>query len=298
MLGRLTAVTISTPDLDRSVEVWMDAFGYLPLERSTVDEALAAAWGARAAAGSRTALIQPQGGSNCPVRFVEGPAVPDYEPMKSHGWASFEFICKDIYDLAEKIANKPFEIVGPPQVLQFDFTDKISAFQAIGPAGEMIYMTHVEGPVPGFDLPRAEAEVDRCFVAILGGPDMDAMRRYYATAFGRESPEPFTTRVTVLARPHGLDPETKFQLSTLALEDATLIEIDGFPETATDRPTAPGHLPPGNAMVSFEIASLDGLSVDFFTPPKVREEAPYDGRRMAVTIGAAGELIELIETGG
>jgi hypothetical protein len=40
------------------------------------------------------------------------------------------------------------------------------------------------------------------------------------------------------------------------------------------------------------------LKLDLIQPPVVIEEWPYEGRRVAVTAGAAGELIELVETTG
>ncbi len=295
-LGRIVICTVTAPDLDRTVEAYERWFGLKRAHETTVSAAEAGLWGAPATVGARMVYLQSAGGGASYLRFVEGPHVPGYAPMMSHGWASFEIICKDIYELAEAIKDGPFDIVGPPAVLQFDFTDKISAFQAIGAAGEMVYMTHVEEEVPGFDLPMTEEKVDRTFVAILGGPDLPAMTSFYETKFGRPASPPFTTRVTVLSRPHGLDPDTKHTLSTVALADQCLIEIDQFPPTATQRPGTPGYLPPGNAMVGFAIQSLEGLEVPFLSPPVVLDDPIHGGARVAVTTGAAGELIELIET--
>ena len=50
------------------------------------------------------------------------------------------------------------------------------------------------------------------------------------------------------------------------------------------------------AIVSFHHDNLDEVKADFITPPQIRHEAPYNGARTGTIIGAAGELIELIET--
>lgn len=49
------------------------------------------------------------------------------------------------------------------------------------------------------------------------------------------------------------------------------------------------------AMVSFVVESLDARALPWTVAPRVRTEAPYDGRRAGVLVGAAGEWIELVE---
>lgn len=50
------------------------------------------------------------------------------------------------------------------------------------------------------------------------------------------------------------------------------------------------------AVDSLAIDSLEALPLDFIHPPTSFAEPPYNGRRSAVVIGLAGELIELIES--
>jgi hypothetical protein len=50
------------------------------------------------------------------------------------------------------------------------------------------------------------------------------------------------------------------------------------------------------ALVSFAVRSLDARALPWAVPPTARAEAPYDGRRAGVLVGAAGEWIELVET--
>lgn len=62
----------------------------------------------------------------------------------------------------------------------------------------------------------------------------------------------------------------------------TIFEVDGYPSQATPRPRLDGMLPPGNALVSIAVKSLDALAVDWLTPPAAaRRGFPYDGRRAA-----------------
>jgi hypothetical protein len=48
-------------------------------------------------------------------------------------------------------------------------------------------------------------------------------------------------------------------------------------------------------MASLGVDTLEGLNTPFFTPPITVGGIAYDGRRAATTVGAAGELVELIE---
>ena len=56
-----------------------------------------------------------------------------------------------------------------------------------------------------------------------------------------------------------------------------------------------GHLPPSTSVVSFYVDSLDEIDVAWRKEPAVIDSFPYNSRRVGVTIGVAGEWIELIE---
>jgi hypothetical protein len=53
-------------------------------------------------------------------------------------------------------------------------------------------------------------------------------------------------------------------------------------------------LPPAIALVSFGVDALPD-TLDYVSPPQALAQAPYNGRRAALAVGPAGELIELIE---
>ena len=89
--------------------------------------------------------------------------------------------------------------------------------------------------------------------------------------------------------------ETSHPLATARLPRQFLIEIDQYPEAATERPHRQGELPPGMAMVAFTTPNLDALSDRLIASPAAIAAAPYAGRVTGVIRGAAGELIELLQ---
>jgi hypothetical protein len=151
---------------------------------------------------------------------------------------------------------------------------------------------------PGFngpDLPVAQTFVDQCFIVILGGPDMEAMRGFYKEVFGNQPGPVAEPRILILSHANGMSPETRHRLSTVPLGAQTLIEIDEYPATATPRPRPPGGLPPGMAIVTFEHKDIASLASRCIAPPAPSHLAPSAGNLTATLIGAAGELIELVE---
>jgi hypothetical protein len=48
--------------------------------------------------------------------------------------------------------------------------------------------------------------------------------------------------------------------------------------------------------VSFIVEDLDAMKLEFRAEPRALKSFPYNGRRTAVTVGPAGEWLELLET--
>ena len=95
----------------------------------------------------------------------------------------------------------------------------------------------------------------------------------------------------------GLPADTQTTITMVQHERMPIVEVDDYPEAATERPRHSGLLPPGNALVSLAVSSLDACDVEWIAPPTVRNGAIYEGRRTATATGAGGELVELIEVG-
>jgi len=51
----------------------------------------------------------------------------------------------------------------------------------------------------------------------------------------------------------------------------------------------------GDTNFSFLVDSLDNFDIKWRRPPQSIQNFPYNGRKVGVTIGPAGEWIELIE---
>ncbi|GIL41089.1 hypothetical protein [Roseiterribacter gracilis] len=287
MLGAIRAVTTTVPDLDAVEQAYVSYLHYHPVARGRLDDATATSWNAPAAAGSRWLAMQPASGEPTCLRFVERPATVGFRALTTFGWNATEITVQDVDALAPRFADSPFQIIGAPADL--DGVPMIRAMQLLGPAGECLYLTRI-APGSGFDLAPALSPVGRVFITVVGGPDIEALRSFYAARFGNQPTPAKETRIRVLSRANGLPAEeTKHGLAVLPLADGTLFELDRYPPGTGPRPCRDGDLPPGMAIVTCEVESIDGATIASTLPP-------YVGARSATLRGAAGELIELVTT--
>jgi catechol 2,3-dioxygenase-like lactoylglutathione lyase family enzyme len=293
MLTVIVAVTLAVPDLGAIEQAYGRYFDYRVVDRGVVTREVAEAWGATALINHPYMLMQPASGEPVYLRVVQQEPVEGYEPMRTLGWNSNEILVEDSVKLHEQLKDSPFRIIGPPKPL--NMSPSIVAMQAIGPANELVYLTRIPPGGSSYNLGTAKSWVDRTFIVVLGGSDMEAMRRFYGEALGMPTTEPRGTPISVINDAYGLPADYKTLLGIVRLPSSFLIELDQYPPMARIRPQRQGELPPGIAMVSFGVKSLDDVKLPFVAPPRRLEQAPYSGRRAAVVRGAAGELVELIE---
>jgi len=208
------------------------------------------------------------------------------------GWNAAELMVQDTDGIAARLEGSPFKIIGPPADLSF--SDKIRAMQALGPAKESIYLTSFKEKLPEFDTPDAKHYVDRVFIVILGGESVESINDFYGKHFNVAKAPVIPAVISVLSNAQGLPSDTKHDLAALALQGQSYIEADKMPPATLPRTARDGELPPAIAMVSFIVKQLPG-GLSWLAPPRTLAQAPYHGRRAAVCVGAAGELIELIE---
>ena len=248
----LAGVTIVVPDLDAAIAAYRDWLGYVAGPITTVGDALARRWGADAASMARMVALTPESGEKRFVRMVEGQADPAYRPLASLGWIAAEIIVQDVDALAERLGMEecPFEIIGAPAVLDFDFTDQIKAMQILGPGGEVLYLTEVGEPIPGFDLPVANSFVGQLFIVVLAADDLTTTASSYASP-NHPRGRIFDARVAIISAAYGLPADYRHRLTTVAFEEASLIEIDAAPPAASPRGRSSIGLPSGIALVSF-----------------------------------------------
>lgn len=293
--GRILGGTATTPDLDAALGDYRDALGLTVVESGTLPADLAASWRCPASAGARYAALQPKSGTPCTLRLVEQPLPPDFVPTTTFGWAAFEISVQDVFGWPERLAGTGFEIVGPPR--EIPGLPYFVAMQMLGRGREMIYLNEVRSNTPTSDLPPAQSPVDRIFITILATPDRAATFAWYRDRLGLDEGGTYTIPYTMISRAFELPLDTLHGLTMAQHGRMPIVEIDDYPPQAMARARDSGRLPPGNAMVTLAVDSLERPGLDFIAPPVVRAGPIYGGRRAATAVGNAGELLELIEIG-
>ncbi|MFV3076376.1 VOC family protein [Niveispirillum fermenti] len=293
--GRIKCGTVATPAFDATLADYRDLLGLELLEQGTVPADLAAGWGAPAVAGARTALLRPASGNGCHYRLVEVEPTPDYKPARSFGWVAFEITVEDVFDLHKKVAGESFTVIGPPKHVE-GFTNFIP-MQVVGRSGEILYLNQVLKSMSDLDLPMAQSVVDVIFIAILASADRQASIDFQVGRLGFAEGGTYNIPYSVINNAFGLPAENRTTISMTKVERLPVTEIDQYPAGTIVRPRPAGGLPPGNALISFNVDDLDRIDLPFLTPPQARPGPLYDGRRSATVQGPDGELYELIETG-
>jgi len=293
-IGPITAVTIAAPELQRTIDAYQLYLGYELVEHGRLSPALATLWGRPGLVGRRYALMLPEGRGRTFIRFVESRSEPAYQPFRHFGWNAAEIMVQDTDAAAARLADSPFRIIGPPANLSF--SDRIRAMQALGPSREAIYLTSFKEKMAEFDVPEAHTFIDRVFIVILGGRSIAEINGFYATHFGAPQANAMPAVISVMSNAFGLPPDTKHELAAVALRGQSYVELDAMPADATPRPGSPDELPPAISMVSFTADSLPASGLPYLAEPATIPQAPYYGKRAGVCIGAAGELIEVIES--
>lgn len=294
VMGPINCVTIACLDVQAMIDTYHLYLGYQLIEHGKLSTAQAHLWARPSMAGRRYAVMLPGGEGPTALRFVESRTPQDYVPFKHMGWNAAEFMVQDTDGIAARLEHSPFKIIGPPADLSF--SDKIRAMQALGPAGESIYLTSFKEKLPEFDTPEPKHYVDRVFIVILGGESCATLNDFYSRHFGVAKAPVVPGVITVISNAHGLPPETPHELAALALRGQSFIEADHMPSQTLPRGGLDGELPPAIAMVSFEVDALpDSPDLTWIAPSATLAGLPYRGRRAAVCLGAAGEWIELIE---
>lgn len=291
--GRIKCGTVTCPDLAASLADYTGILGLSVFDDAPVTAELAAAWGAPAMVGRRSVLLRHSDGQPFFIRLVAATATP-YVPLRSHGWAAYEHTVADCGALFADIEHSPFTVIGAPKLVPG--FDNFIPFQVVGRAGEVLYLNQVlKSGMTDLDLPHTKARVDQMFIAILAAPDRAAAVAFHAEQLGFTEGDTWSIPYSVINNSFGLPDDTITDMTMTRTGRVPASEIDQYPAAAIPRTTAPGELPPGNAMVSFIIADLERVKAPFLAPPGIHSGPLYAGRRSAVVRGKAGELIELIE---
>ena len=289
-LKRIKMATVSVPDVVTSAAWYSKWLSYVPLGVGKVSKELATSWGTPAMAGRKQILLQPESGADVFIRLVEIDPVPAYKPLLGYGWNAIEITVQDSDALQKSFAGSDVRIIG--EVHPIGPNSPIRAMQVLGPGGEVVYLTSHTGDRAKSNHPEISSFVDRPFIMVLAGPDLNAIKTFYRDKFELGDQGDLSLPVNVLNSALGLPANTMFKLSVLVMaERGNKLELDEVPAPAGPRPRNPGQLPPGVAITSFSVASLANIDAPFITPPSVL----YAKSRAASFVGPAGELVELIE---
>lgn len=292
LLSRIKIATIGAPDIE-AIERWYTTWlGYTVAERGTVDEAVARSWGTPNTAGRPFINLQSAAKDDVYIRAVEVDPIPGYKAMTTWGWNAIEIIVDDVDALHAELLKSEFtHLAGPANLM--GGTSSIRASQYKGPAEEVIYLTCETGDREASTLPLPRGFVDRPFIMVLAGIDLDAMEKFYGDTFNmHEGKYRFTSTGGLISQMQGRPADMVYNLGLVRCrERGNNIELDEYPTDTKPRVPADGQLPQGVAMTSFECDNLDEIDVTFITDPIIE----YGGKRVATFIGPTGELTELIE---
>jgi len=291
--GAILGGVVSVPDVAIALADYRDRLGLTLVDDGPVGSALAASWGCPGNTASRVATLQPRSGAHCFVRLVEQPVPEPFVPTTTFGWAAYEFTVQDVFAWPARLAGSGFQIVGEPK--EIPGLPWFVAMQAHGPGRETVYLNETRSNTPTSDLPFAASPIDRIFIVILAARNRAASVAWYRDKLGLEESETHVIPYSMINLAFALPHQTMTALTMVQNRRMPIVEVDDYPAQASERPRNPGFLPPGNALVSLAVGNLDTCRCDWIAAPAVREGALYAGRRSATTIGAAGELIELIE---
>ena len=286
-LGRITAVTITSPDLDRVVDIYSKYLKYRLVSSTRVSADQAKSWDAQSIENSEMVYMSPESSDDFFFRFVEQSSDDDYVPFGTFGWNAAELIVKDVDESAEKLIGTTFEVIGQPADLSF--TDQIRAMQILGPSKEIIYLTQFKSKLDEFDSPTPRCDIDQTFIVILAGENIDEMQSFLNETLSIKKAPPMQSRIRAISKVFGLPEDTKYKSAALAIKGQSLIELDEMPSDAGPRSCRNGFLPPGISIVSFIAHESE------FIDESYDSSIPSFENVQARTIkGMSGELIEIL----
>ena len=292
MLGPILCVTSTTQDLDRALGAYQSALGYRLVETGRISPEQAGFWQAPKTAGRRFGILAPADGEIVHLRLIENPLAAHIPAHATFGWNVTEFNVGAVGELAKDLAGGPFRHVAGPAPLSMN-TD-ITAMQALGPDGELVYFTQIDPTEKTKHLPHRDQGVGRVFIMVLGVRDYQAARSDFDQHFGSKMTDPIPFSSPRLSGPLNLPDDHAFQLGLVRLPGKFSLEIDELGDFAKARPVNDGDLPPGIAIVSFGIKSFDQVAATFGQNAH-QAGAPFGTQRAVIVRGPGDALFELVE---
>jgi hypothetical protein len=160
------------------------------------------------------------------LRLIERPDLPAGRPLARRGPFALEIACRDPERLARRLEPAGFEHLGGPAALAM--SDAVYALQAAGADGEVLYLTQVRRPLPGFDLPACRGAFGPLFIGVLAVAERQRSAAFLA-ALGASPARFFDTEIRVIDRLRARTPRAT-PVATVQLSGRTLLELDALPE--------------------------------------------------------------------
>jgi hypothetical protein len=294
-LSRIEIATNCVPDLNACIPAYRDLLDYQLVDEGKLPESLTLAWAAPKMTGMPYALLQPASGAEVYLRFIETGRAGGNWPPVTQGWIATEILTTDPDALLDNLEGSAFTHVSGPADL-YPSPKSARALQMAGPAGELMYFTRILPGGSRYGLHGARTFVDRPFIMVVGGTSMADIHEFYGGVLGLRvsAPEPY--RIGQMSRVLGLPPQTAYPVSLARIPGRSfLIELEELPPYIERRTVPDGQMPEGLGMVSFKSAPLGELNLDYRAEPRTIALPPYNGRKVAVIEGPAGEWLELID---
>jgi hypothetical protein len=291
----LRAATVTSADLDATVARYQQWLDYHVVETGRVPDTLAASWGAPASAGRRYALLQPASLEAVFLRFVETDPYPDFQPLRTFGWAAIELCVRDTLAVNARLEHSPFRIIGPPRELEGLPT--IFPMQVAGPDGDIVFLTQIRGDLPEYDLPRARSLIDRLFIVVLACSNIGESMRWFSDTLDIELGRQLEIRYSVLSVAFGLSEFHRHVIATGVHRRDCFLEFDQYPAAASERCGRSGELKPGIALATLAHPRFETISArNWILPPRCFGGVLYAGRRAGTLRAPDGTLVEIAET--
>ena len=289
---------MSVADLKRSIKAYRGWLDYVVAERGNIDASLAASWGCPGAAGRPYAILRPSSGADVFIRLVENRIHPEYEALRSYGWAALEICVKDVLAVNERIADGPFEVIGKPK--EIPELPAIFPMQVKGPDNEVVYLTQIREDPPPFRLPRANSSIDKLFILVLACSNVRAslswLTRHLGIQVGRDAN---TIRYPLIQEAFELPEDELITYATAMHEKDVFLELDELPPIATERPSYSGDLPQGIAIGTVAVPDFDDILqrnvLDWIVAPLRPHSVIYGGKRSGTLRAPDGTLVEVVE---
>ena len=294
MLECVIAVTFLAHDLEATAAAYSKYLGYTLVEQATVSGAMADVWGTKAMLDRSYITLQPASETQFFLRFIEADPVDGYAPLTTDGWNATELLTQDPDEMVNVLQGSPFEIIGHPYDLSSD--GSVRAMQVKGPSEEILYLTRIQGErtrVYG----SAESMVDRAFILVVGSRDYDGLVSFYGDTLQHKIRRFGKTKITVLSKALGLDPEnTLYELRLAELGNQFNLELDHYPAEMKSRPRRTDELPPGMSMVTFGVSDISNTGLKMRGAVTRLDTSFYQGGTAGVSVGSAGEWMEFVQS--